>query len=421
MSCITSALKVTALVLVSALVGWLYGHAAIAVILTLSMMIFFWLYEMHALQRWLNEPQSELPETFGIWSDLLALIHSHQRKSQKVQGQLQATIEYLQNSFAAIRDGVVMVNEQGVITWFNRAVEPLLGLRYPQDTGQTLTNLIREPEFNDYFIARDYSEPLQFRAAGRNEQSFIQVEITQFGEGDRVLFIRDISKAVHLEQMRSDFVANVSHELRTPLTVISGYLGTMDRGDEALPVRYRKPLEQMEQQAHRMENLLRDLLWLSKIESEQSVKSEETVDVRRLVQELRDELREAYPQAIITLELTSALTVEGNYQQLYSAVSNLAINAIKYSNDGSPITISWSEYEGRRNLCVSDTGIGIDAIHIPRLTERFYRIDDSRHSATGGTGLGLAIVKHVAASHDAELLIDSKPGEGSSFTLIFEA
>ena len=421
MNSVKAGLKIASLVLGAAMLGWIYGYPATAVTITLTAIILFWLYEIDTVQRWLSDPERNVPETHGVWGDLFALIYLSQRKSEEVQARLQSTIEYMQSSLAVIRDGVVMVDEHGVITWFNRSVEPLLGLRYPEDSGQRLTNLVRDPEFNDYFLAKDYSEPLQFEATGTGEQVFLRVEITYFGEGDRVLFIRDISDSVRMEQMRSDFVANVSHEIRTPLTVISGYLGTMEANVEDLPERYRKPLEQMGQQAHRMEGLLKDLLWLSKIESDQNARSDETVDMRVLLQELRDELGEAYSQVTLILELSSEHLITGNYQQLYSAVSNLVINAIKYSGESTPVTISWFAERGKNRLSVTDEGIGIDAIHLPRLTERFYRVDDSRNSATGGTGLGLAIVKHVAAAHDARLLVESRIREGSTFTLVFSS
>ena len=223
-----------------------------------------------------------------------------------------------------------------------------------------------------------------------------------------------------MEKIRRDFVANVSHELRTPLTVISGYLSTFLENSQELPVRYVKPLEQMDQQAQRMENLLKDLLWLSRIESEKREDEREWVDIRGLLQELRDELDEAYPDTKIVLDIDAEDKVFGDYRQLYSAASNLAINAIKYSANGHPVTLGWTRTkDGRLLLQVRDRGIGIDASHIPRLTERFYRVDDSRNSATGGTGLGLAIVKHVAVAHGASLRIESKLGEGSTFTLEF--
>jgi two-component system, OmpR family, phosphate regulon sensor histidine kinase PhoR len=369
----------------------------------------------------LNEAKQAPPDAYGIWGELLARIYFHQKQNSETQARLQSTVEYLEDSFAAMRDGVVMVNEQGVIQWLNQAVEPLLGLRYPEDTGQTLTNLVRVPEFNRYFLARDYTTPLQYLAIGEIGKTYLRVEITRFGAGERLLFVRDVSSAVRMEQMRRDFVANVSHELRTPLTVISGYLGTFLINTEDFPQRYVKPLQQMGQQAQRMENLLKDLLWLSRIESEKREDERELIDIRGLLQELRDELTEAYPASSIVLEIATEQRVYGDYRQLYSAVSNLAINAIKYSPDGSPVTIGWSLQGDKCLLQVHDRGIGIDSVHIPRLTERFYRVDDSRSSATGGTGLGLAIVKHAAAAHGAQLKIDSKLGEGSTFTLVFPA
>ncbi len=403
----------------SAALGSIYGYPREAVILVLLALIAFWLYQMQRVQQWLKEPKQSPPDAYGIWGELLAHIYFHQRKNSEAQVLLQSTVQYLQDSFAAMRDGVVMVDEQGAIKWLNQAVEPLLGLRYPDDTGQTLTNLVRVPEFNRYFLSRDYTTPLQYTAVGDVEKIYLRVEITRFGQSERLLFIRDVSGAVRLEQMRRDFVANVSHELRTPLTVISGYLGTFLTNTEELPERYVKPLRQMDQQARRMEHLLKDLLWLSRLESEQHEDEREFLDIRGLLQELRDELTEAYPASEIVLDLATDQRIYGDYRQLYSAVSNLAINAIKYSPDNSPVTISWSSDGDKCLLQVRDSGIGIDSVHIPRLTERFYRVDDSRSSATGGTGLGLAIVKHAAAAHGAKLKIESKLGKGSAFTLVF--
>lgn len=421
MSWYASAGKLLLAMALAAAVGVVYGYALEAVALVLLGMCGFWLYQMRRVQRWLNKPEGSPPEAHGIWGDLLTRIHVQQRRNLEGQAQLQATVEYLQDSFAAMRDGVLMVDEQGAIKWLNHAVESLLGLRYPDDKGQTLTNLVRSPEFNNYFLGRDYSKPLQYMALLDSNRMHLRVEITKFGEGERLLFIRDVSSAVRMEQMRSDFVANVSHELRTPLTVISGYLSTFLDSAQELPLRYVKPLQQMSQQAQRMENMLKDLLWLSRIESEKREDDREVVDIRGLLQELRDELAEAYPESTVALDLATEHSIHGDYRQLYSAVSNLAINAIKYSREGSPVTLRWRAQGDNYLLQVQDEGIGIDPVHIPRLTERFYRVDDSRNSATGGTGLGLAIVKHVAVAHEALLQIESKPGQGSTFTLVFPA
>ena len=421
MSWYKALVRLLLLLALSAALGSLYGYAREAVILTLVAWIGFWLYQMQRAQLWLNDPRQLPPDAYGSWGEIFARIYSQQKKSSEVQARLQSTVEYLEDSFAAMRDGVVMVDKHGAIKWLNRAVEPLLGLRYPEDTGQTLTNLVRAPEFNQYFLARDYSKPLQYLAIGNGRSSYLRVDITRFGEGERLLFIRDVSSDVRMEKIRRDFVANVSHELRTPLTVISGYLSTFLENSKDLPQRYVKPLEQMDQQAQRMENLLKDLLWLSRIESERREDERELLDVRGLIQELRDELAEAYPEATVVLDIETDAKVFGDYRQLYSAVSNLAINAIKYSANGSPVTIGWRSKDDNLLLRVQDSGIGIDSTHIPRLTERFYRVDDSRNSATGGTGLGLAIVKHVAAAQGASLKIESKLGQGSTFTLVFPA
>jgi two-component system phosphate regulon sensor histidine kinase PhoR len=419
MSWFAASIRILVVTLVAAALGAYYGFAVEAIIALLLLVIGVWLYQMQRVQTWLNDPGEAPPDAFGIWGELLTRIYSLQRQHVEAQARLQSTVEYLQDSFAAIREGVVMVDEQGIITWFNRAAEPLLGLRKDVDRGQTLTNLVREPDFNDYFLSGEYAEPLQYQLTSGSEQKYMRVEITHFGEGDRVLFVRDVSDAVRLEQMRRDFVANVSHELRTPLTVISGYLGTFLDNSSGFPQRYQTAFHQMSQQAQRMEGLLRDLLWLSRIEAERRNESLEVVDVGGLFQDLRDELREAYPDARVELEIGSKAHVSGDYQKLYSAVSNLAINAIKYSDSDSPIIISWVVEDETGFLSVQDRGKGIDPVHIPRLTERFYRIDDSRNTSKGGTGLGLAIVKHVAAAHGAQLKIVSELGEGSTFTLVF--
>jgi two-component system phosphate regulon sensor histidine kinase PhoR len=247
----------------------------------------------------------------------------------------------------------------------------------------------------------------------------LQIEITGFGDGNRLLFFRDVTRMVQMEQMRRDFVANVSHELRTPLTVIKGYLETILNNKDNLDPRYHKPLQQMDQQAKRMEMLLKDLLWLSRIESVRTIEKTTEVNVARLLEELRDELRQSHPETPMEVDIGTTLQVRGDYRELHSAVSNLAQNAIRYNRDHNPVALGWHQLGNELLLSVRDHGIGIDSIHLPRLTERFYRIDESRSTRTGGTGLGLAIVKHVAVSHRAELRIDSKLGSGSCFTLAF--
>ncbi|MEH6634086.1 MAG: phosphate regulon sensor histidine kinase PhoR [Halioglobus sp.] len=412
------ALRICFLIAMAAILGWYYGSPALAVIITLTCVLGFWAYQLSRVQDWLQDPEQKPPDIYGMWGDLLAQIYLHQRKNKEARLRLQSTVSYLQDSFASMRDGVVMVDQHGAIKWCNAAVESLLGLRYPEDTGQTLTNLVREPEFNEYFLGDQYAQPLEYCIVG-DAKRHLQVQITYFGASERLLFVRDFTALVRMEQIRRDFVGNVSHELRTPLTVITGYLGTFLSDTAALPTAYIRALEQMEQQAQRMESLLKDLLWLSRIESEQREDNLDLVNISALLQELRDETATNEPERTIELVLASDHQVSGNYRELHSAVSNLLNNAIKYSSAEDVIKIRWEQRDQQYFLTVQDYGPGIDLIHLPRLTERFYRVDDSRSSATGGTGLGLAIVKHVAAAHGAKLLIESELGKGSSFTLIF--
>lgn len=416
MSWVAAAGRIFVITALSAGLGFLYGYPLEAVVLVLLALVGWWLYQMQRVQLWLNEPTAVPPDVHGIWGELLARIYTHQRKHTETQQRLQSIVEYLQNSFASMRDGVVMVDEQGVIKWMNEAAGPLLGLHYPQDTGQTLGNLVRSPEFSDYFLRGDYNTPLEYTAGGA-KTLHLQVEITLFGDSERLLFVRDVSARVRMEQVRSDFVANVSHELRTPLTVISGYLGTFLENPGEMPECYTKPLQQMDQQAQRMEHLLKDLLWLSRVESETRDTPHELLDVGVMLHELQEEMVGLHPGTPIELDLETDQKIQGDYREWYSAVSNLVTNACKYSPEGTPVIIGWRVRGDRCLLSVRDQGIGIDSVHIPRLTERFYRVDDSRNSATGGTGLGLAIVKHVAAAHGGLLQIESQLGKGSMFTL----
>jgi two-component system phosphate regulon sensor histidine kinase PhoR len=221
--------------------------------------------------------------------------------------------------------------------------------------------------------------------------------------------------------MRQDFVGNVSHELRTPLTVLKGYVETLQSVDAEIVAPIARPLSQMDMQVARMEMLLKDLLWLSRIESIEHSDKTTWVDMCDLTADLVEDLRAAWPERPITLQHDFGGLVLGDPMELHSAVSNLVVNALKYSAPESEVIIEWTLREGRPTLSVVDKGDGIDPIHIPRLTERFYRVDKSRSQRTGGTGLGLAIVKHVAVAHNAELKIESKLGQGSKFSLVFDA
>lgn len=401
-------------------IGWLYDEVLLGASFAAGALLLFWSHQIWQLEHWLRDTSRPPPDLHGLWGSIVSRIHKQQREANSAQERLQSTIDYLLESFAAMRDGVVIVEAGGAIRWCNEAAQILLGLRYPDDLGQAVTNLVREPTFIRYLDAGEYAEPLVFEAGGASK-SFLQLVVTRFAEGDTLLFVRDVSDRIRTEQMRRDFVGNVSHELRTPLTVISGYLDTILADPASLPAPYVRALEQMSGQADRMESLLKDLLWLSRIESDERQEKKDWVDMGALLEELQHEVSNLYPDNPLKLDLQCQEKVKGDYRELYSAVSNLVLNAYKYSPEGAEVFASWRKEGEDYRLDVRDQGIGIDAAHIPRLTERFYRVEDSRAAATGGTGLGLAIVKHVAAAHRAELKVESTLRKGSTFSLVFPA
>ncbi|PLW67354.1 phosphate regulon sensor histidine kinase PhoR [Pseudohalioglobus lutimaris] len=412
--------RIFSVVAAGGLVGWYLGDALAGIAGASVLVLLFWSWQIWRVENWLRDSSTPPPDVHGVWGDIVARIYKQQREAKASEERLQSTVDYLLQSFAAMRDGVVIVEAGGGIRWCNEAAQTLLALRYPDDVGQAITNLVREPEFSDYIHSGDYAEPLVYASSGLVKRH-LQLIVTQFAEGDTLLFIREVTDRVRTEQMRRDFVGNVSHELRTPLTVITGYLETLLTDPEKLPRTYVRALEQMQGQAARMENLLKDLLWLSRIEATQGQEKHELVDMAALLYELQDEVSGTFPGRELNLELLCSDTIRGDHRELYSAVSNLVYNALKYSKEGSPVIAAWRKEGEYCRLDIRDQGVGIDPVHFPRLTERFYRVDDSRSASTGGTGLGLAIVKHVAAAHDADLGIDSTLGQGSTFSLRFPA
>ncbi|WP_439106769.1 phosphate regulon sensor histidine kinase PhoR [Congregibacter sp.] len=410
--------KLLLVLVASGALGWGTGYTLEMLCIGLSVLTGIWLWQLWLMRRWLEDPEQAPPESAGIWGLVYDTIYGLQRENRDARGRLQSTVDYLRSSFASMRDGVLILTQSGVIEWSNNAAERLLGLQYPRDRGQPVLNLLRWPAFHEYFLKGDFQQPLQIPNA-TNVRQIIQIEITTFAGGDFLLFFRDVTRVVQMEQMRRDFVGNVSHELRTPLTVFKGYLETLESSELFDDPRFRKAAGQMDMQVQRMENLLTDLLWLSRIETVSEDRETSAVNMVAMLEELREELDSSHPDRLVVVEVQSEETVLGNYRELRSAVSNLVINALKYSDDQEPVVVRWEREGDALVLSVVDSGVGIEEQHIARVTERFYRVDESRNARTGGTGLGLAIVKHVAASHGAELTIDSELGRGSRFSLHF--
>ncbi|WP_409438647.1 phosphate regulon sensor histidine kinase PhoR [Pseudomonas sp.] len=404
--------------------GWLTDAYGAMLAAGLFIYLIWMSYHIVRLQKWLATAEEgvEPPEANGFWGEIFDSLYYAQRREREKRHALEAVIERAQASTAALRDAIILIDRNGNLEWWNRAAEQLLGLRQPQDYGQPIANLVRHPKFYEYFNKGDYQEPLEL-ASPVNANQHLHILITRFGEGDRLLLVRDVSRLHQLEQMRKDFVANVSHELRTPLTVIAGYLETLvDNAAEDTNPRWLRALGQMQQQASRMQHLIDDLLLLAKLEATDYPAENKPVAVTPLLQIIQQDARALSGQRghKITLDADASLALKGSEAELRSAFSNLVFNAVKYTPDGGQIRIRWWQDAHGAQMSVSDSGPGIEARHLPRLTERFYRVDASRASSTGGTGLGLAIVKHVLIRHHGHLEIESTPGKGSVFTCVFE-
>ena len=398
--------------------GLLLGAPGITVLVGGAAYLLWHFVQVFRLERWLDDPEKYPPPDAGVWHAIYHKLWHLARRNVRYRNRLNSVVSRFEQATDAAPDGAVILREQGEIDWLNNAAVDLLGLRRPQDIGHHIANLVRNPAFANYLAAGDFDEPLEMYSPA-DERLRLQVRIVRYGDDRRLLLVRDVTRLHRLEAMRRDFVANVSHELRSPLTVIMGYLETL--GDETdVPESWRRPLTEMSHQARRMHLIVEDLLRLSRIEHDPGGAPRTTVKVGEMLESIaKDALGLRSDPPLIHIEAQNGLTILGDYNELYSAFSNLVFNAVQYTPPDGDIRLRWFSDSRGAHLEVEDSGEGIPAHHIPRLTERFYRVDKARSRKVGGTGLGLAIVKHVLMRHDGALRIQSRLGEGSTFTCDF--
>ena len=410
------------MLLLAAALGFLFDQ--VILFLWFGLIVYFsWhVYHLRKLERWMRSGKTRnIPEASGIWGEIFHLLYQRQQKHRQRKRQLEDMLERFHEATSALPDATVVLGDVDQILWFNDAAAGLLGLHSAQDKGQRIDNLVRHPDFVTFLHKSKEGEVLRVPSPVDSAIT-LSIRSINYGRDQRLLVARDVSQQQRLEQMRRDFVANVSHELRTPLTVISGFLETlMDSGDECAS-KWQRSLDLMHQQAGRMQHIVADLLMLSRLETDRSSPPREVVEVPALLAAIREDaqLLSGDKGHHVTLEADAELKLYGAERELHSAFSNIVANAVRYTPNGGDIRIRWYRDGSGAHLCVADTGVGISPEHIPRLTERFYRVDIGRSREVGGTGLGLAIVKHVLTRHNSRLRVESRPGKGSTFCCDFQ-
>lgn len=392
---------------------WLALLAGVAVYLA------WHLRQMYKLLQWLRYSRSmHPPESSGLWGEIYEQVYQMQRRNHRRKKRLGAVLREFRQSTAAMPDGTIVLTPDHRIVWFNAAAQRLLNLSTGNDLGQHILNLVRSPRFVEYFHSGTFHDPVEMDSPFQRGVR-LSLQLIPYGENQRLLIVRDITRMHRLEQVRRDFVANASHELRTPLTVITGYLEHMRDDDGAAAREWQRPVQEMHTQAARMRSILEDLLLLSRLDAQPDPEAEEPVRVAELIRGIcKDGQVVAGDRVKLDCDLAEGVVIHGTRAELRSAFSNLVQNAVKYTPKDGDVTLRWFiDSDGSGCFEVTDTGIGIAAEHIPRLTERFYRVDAGRSRDRGGTGLGLSIVRHAVERHGGTVAVRSILGEGSTFTV----
>ena len=415
---LSNALKRLALLAVLSLITGLIQGATAALglaCLGLLTLLGYHLYQLSRFSHWARMPVgTPLPQTRGSWDWLYADLTHRLRSNSALREELSALLTQFQEATQALPDALIFLDSEDAIMWCNTRAEAAFSLSAQRDAGQIITRLIRLPDFAKYLKHPNPEHPLTLELGAT-----WLIQILPFGKAQRLVVARDVTQIEKLETVRRDFVANVSHEMRTPLTVIAGFLETLEMHAQDLsPEEICQYVAHAQTQSNRMQRLIDDLLTLAKLDSNTPSHDFTLINLSQLAQDVFAETKHLGHHALLVeAHIAPGLFVQGHAKELHSALANLCSNAVRYSKSQGHIEIRLELRDSHVYFSVKDDGIGIAAEHLPRLTERFYRVDAGRSRAAGGTGLGLAIVKHVMQRHQGQLLIESSPGQGSCFTL----
>lgn len=394
--------------LVALIFGAVFGIAVPLLLIIVASYLLWTLHNLNQLILWLKRPSKNVPESYGVWDEIFKSTYLQYQRQRKSKKKLTSMLTRFQESTRALPYSTIVLNQYDEIEWFNPAAKRVFGLRDKHDSGQNIINLIRAPEFATYLRDKKFKKPLELKF---NDLSLV-LTITEYGKGQNLVLARDVTDMRNLDAMRRDFIANASHELRTPLTVISGFVEIIQ--DQA-PDNIIKPIENIQKQTERMQRMLLELMELAKLESAATIQDPEEINLRKILNDIMIDAR-AMDNDRHNLELNAdELYVSGSAEELCIAISNLITNAIRYTPVGASIRIYTEDHLKEVCVVVEDEGMGIESEHLPRLTERFYRVDPGRSREQGGTGLGLAIVKHILERHNGKLVINSELGVGSTF------
>lgn len=407
------------IVITSIFVGYVFDQIILFIMLALFGYIFFMLKNLFKLHNWISDRKKELPDAHGYWGEIFNELYLLEKQKKKQQKLLSTALSRFKKAAEALPDGVVILSQNNEIEWVNPIATSVLGISYPKDTGQKINNLIRHPSFQHYLDRSNYSKSITLPSPSKTDKT-LTIQIIPFGYKQKMIFCRDVSHITKLEEMRTNFVSNVSHEMRSPLTVLTGYLEMFSDKKTIDEKSFKLGVDNMYQQAIRMQRLVTDLLALSKMETA-PVEHTKLVNVSPLLISLKENAERLGQDKHqnITLEADEKLNLRGNNDELHSLFSNLINNAVRYTPENGEIKICWELVNDEAVFSVTDNGPGIAAQHIPHLTERFYRADVDRSRESGGTGLGLAIVKYAVERHDGRLEIQSTLGQGATFSCYF--
>jgi two-component system phosphate regulon sensor histidine kinase PhoR len=406
------------LLVVGGVIGWLYGQVQWGLLIAALIGLGWQLRQLLRFEAALRDHHfGSMKYGDSIWSQMYSRFAYLRHRNKVDRKSYRRVLKEVRKSTNAMPDGGIILNPAFEIVQCNKAAQRLAGFRRKADRGQRVDNILRDPAFGAYLKSGDFSPGIEIRSPV-NDNAWLLCRIVPYGADQMLLLIQDITERRRLSSIRREFVANASHELRSPLTVISGYLDMLAEGDDA-PDEWRKPLEQMRTQSNRMNMIVAELLELSRLEGAGPAPTDKVVDVCGLLSAARNSVQKQRGVASIGIECDSLTSLQGSAAEIESVIVNLLSNAIRYTAEDGAITMTWESDESGAQLSILDTGTGIEQEFIPRITERFFRVDKGRSRDEGGVGLGLAIVKHIIERHDGRLSIESTPGTGSRFTCHF--